>query len=100
MAIWLTIALAAAALNVILLAGLNVVWIRNYAKFRSKHTLGLALFGVSLLVENALALYVFVFHPVVSAWMASSAPVAQTAMMALRVLELLAVVVLAWVTFD
>jgi hypothetical protein len=100
MSIWLNAAWAAAALNVVLLAGLSTVWVRNYGQFRSKHALGLAAFGVILLAENALALYVFYWHPVLSDWIAQSAPIAHTAVGALRVLELGALAFLAWVTLD
>jgi hypothetical protein len=100
MGVWLTLAAVAAVVNVAVLAGLNGIWLRNYRQFRSKHTLGLALFGLLLLAENLLALYVFAVHPGLHAWLAASAPLAQSAMLALRVLELTAVGFLAWVTLD
>jgi hypothetical protein len=100
MGVWLTLAAGAAIVNAVVLLALTGVWVRNYRQFRSKHTLGLALFGVLLLVENLLALYVFAVHPGLHAWLANSAPVAQTAMMLLRLCELAAIGFLAWVTFD
>jgi hypothetical protein len=100
MSIWLNATWVAAALNVVLLLGLSAVWLRNYGQFRSKHTLGLAVFGVVLLAENVLALYIFYWHPVLSQWIADSAPIAHTAVGALRLLELGALAVLAWTTFD
>ncbi|SHH67372.1 hypothetical protein [Halobaculum gomorrense] len=100
MSLWLQVTWLAAALNIVLLVGLSYVWGRNYTRFRSKHTLGLAAFGTILLAENALALYIFYFHPVLSGWIAESAPIAHTAVGALRLLELGALAFLAWVTLD
>jgi uncharacterized membrane protein len=100
MAVWLDVARVAAAVNILLLLALSSVWVRNYLQFRSKHPLALSLFGGLLVVENAVALYVFSLDPVLSAWIASSDPVAQWAMMALRLLELGALLVLAWATWD
>lgn len=100
MSVWLQVTWLAAAVNVVLLAGLSYVWGRNYGRFRSKHALGLALFGVVLLAENALALYLFYFHPVLSEWIAAQAPIAHLAVGGLRLLELAALVFLTWVTLD
>ncbi|MFC6787078.1 hypothetical protein ACFQFH_14690 [Halobaculum halobium] len=100
MSVWLQVIWAAAALNVVLLLGLSYVWGRNYAKFRSKHTLGLAAFGLILLAENALAVYIFYFHPELSQWIAAQAPIAHLAVGGLRLLELVALAFLAWVTWD
>ncbi|WP_254545130.1 hypothetical protein [Halomarina pelagica] len=93
----------ALGVNLVLLVGLLYVWVRNYLQFRSKHTFGLSLFGVFLLGENALALYFFAFHPVLSPWVADPTLVprpAQIAMLVLRLLELVAIGVLLWTTWD
>lgn len=100
MSLWLQVIWAAAAVNIVLLLGLSYVWGRNYSQFRSKHTLGLAAFGLVLLAENALALYLFLVHPGLSAWIAAQAPIAHFAMGGLRLLELVAIGFLAWVTWD
>ncbi|MFC7097561.1 hypothetical protein [Halobaculum marinum] len=100
MSLWLQVIWAAAALNVVLLLGLTYVWGRNYTQFRSKHTLGLAAFGLILLAENATALYLFYFHPQLSAWIAAQAPIAHLAVGGLRLLELVAIAFLAWTTWD
>ena len=100
MSLWLNVTWGAAALNVLLLVGLSYVWGRNYWLMRSKHTLGLSAFAVVLLAENALALYIFYFHPVLSGWIAESAPIAHAAVGVLRVLELVALAALTWVTWD
>ncbi|UIP00242.1 hypothetical protein Hbl1158_02405 [Halobaculum sp. CBA1158] len=100
MSLWLQVIWVAAGLNVVLLLGLSYVWGRNYGRFRSKHTLGLAAFGLILLAENALALYLFYVHADLSAWIAAQAPIAHRAMGGLRVLELVAIAFLAWITWD
>lgn len=90
-------------LNVALLIGLGYVWGRNFLQFRSKHTLGLLVFAVLLLAENALAIYLFVFHPDLTAWInnAKLVPtIAQRAMLALRILEFVGIAFLTWVTWD
>jgi len=90
-------------LNLVLLVGLGYVWGRNYVRFRSKHTLGLALFVGFLLGEHVLALYLFVLHPTVSAWIASPEFVprpAQLTMVSLRALEFIGLLFLAWTVWD
>ncbi|MFC5972888.1 hypothetical protein ACFPYI_16250 [Halomarina salina] len=89
--------------NLLLLAVLTGIWLRNYLRFRSKHTLGLALFSVFLLAENALGLYMFFLNPTLTAWILNSTAVpapAQNAMLALRALETVALAFLLWVTLD
>lgn len=91
------------ALNVLLLLGLGYVWGRNFLQFRSKHTLGLLVFALLLGFENALAIYFFVFQPTLTAWVDSPQlvpPIAQTAMLALRVFEFAGIAFLTWVTWD
>lgn len=90
-------------LNVVLLLGLSYVWGRNYLALRSKHTLGLLLFAVFLLGENALAAYYFILDPTLTGWITNPElvpPVAQGAMATLRVLELAGIAFLTWVTWD
>ena len=99
---WFDAARLSAGLNVGLLLALLWVWGRNYAQFRSKHTLGLAMFGVFLLGENAFALYVYLVDPMLSAWFASEAvpPVAWRAMMAIHMLQTFGLLFLVWITLD
>lgn len=73
---------------------------RNWLQFHSKHTLGLAAFAVRLLAENATALYPFYWHPDVSHWIATQASLAHLVIGGLRVLELVALAFLVWVTWD
>lgn len=100
MTLWVDVARVAIVLNVVLLLGLDYVWGRNYWQFRSKHTLGLLLFGTFLLAENALALYFYFLHPVLQVWVNSIPDIAQIAMTSLRVLEFAGLLVLTWTTWD
>jgi hypothetical protein len=90
-------------INIILLISLGYVWGANAWRFRSKHTMGLFVFSILLLAENALAFYLFVFHNVLSGWISNPAFVpliAQYAMLSIRALEFCGLVFLTWVTWD
>lgn len=101
MSFWFDIVRVAAGLNVVLLAVLLIIWGRNYLEFRSKHTLGLSLFAVFLLAENALSLYIFIVDPTLSAWFASEVPnIVWRAMMVLHVLQTIGIALLLWVSWD
>lgn len=100
MGAWLLVAQLAIVGNLVVLAGLSYVWGQNYRTFGSKHALGLLIFAGALFVENGLALYVFRVHPITHTWVSTAAQIAQMSMMALRVLEFLAIGFLAWITLD
>ena len=101
MGLWIDVARVMTALNVLLLAGMSYVWLRNYWQFRSKHTLGLSVFALLLLAENALAFLVYLVPGPLSHWFATAVPdIAWYAMIALHVLEFVALLFLAWVTWD
>ncbi|MFB6218943.1 MAG: hypothetical protein ABEH77_07170 [Halobacteriaceae archaeon] len=100
MGVWVEVMRAAAAANVLLLVGLSAVWARNYLQFRSKHTLGLAVFGVLLLLENGFAFYIYMLHPMLSSWFAGLPGISAGAMAVLRLLQTGAVLFLAWITLD
>ncbi|MCL9816928.1 hypothetical protein [Natronocalculus amylovorans] len=101
MSVWFDIARISAGLNIVLLGALLYIWGRNYVEFRSKHTLGLLLFALFLLAENALSLYIYVVDPTLSAWFASDVPaIAWRGMMALHVLETIGLTFLVWITWD
>ena len=98
---WIDLARAAVGLNILLLAALIYVWGRNYYSIRSKHTLGLLLFAVLLLGENAFALYFYSLDPLLSVWFSTKvSDPAWQAMMALHAFETVALVVLTWITWD
>ncbi|WP_158056357.1 hypothetical protein [Halorussus halophilus] len=91
----------ATALNTVLLAMLTYVWARNYLQFRSKHTLGLSVFSILLLAENALAFYYYMLDPLLAGWFSTAVPApAWRAMLILHILEFGALVFLTWVTWD
>lgn len=103
MALYVTLVRAFIVLNLVLLLGLTYVWGRNYAELRSKHALGLVLFALFLLGENALAAYYFILDPTLATWITNESqvpPVAQGAMLLLRVLEFGGLAFLTWVTWD
>lgn len=100
MSLWVDVLRGAAALNIVLLAVVSAIWLRNFRQFRSKHTFGLAAFGVILLAENVVTVYVFVVHPTLSPWIAGTAPIAQRTLAVLKLLEAGALAVLTWTTWD
>lgn len=100
MGLWIDALRLAAALNIALLAVLTYLWGRNYLQFRSKHTLGLSVFALLLLVENAATVYVFAIEPTLSNWIANTAPIAQRTVTILKILESAALAVLTYVTLD
>ena len=90
----LTIASALSGLNIVLLAALLVVWWRNYRQFGTQFTLGLVAFALVLAVENVVAIGFFFSSDMLYAASAS----AQTAVLAMRALQLLALAFLTYVT--
>lgn len=101
MSIWIDVAMAATAVNLVLLAVIGVVWGRNYRRLRSRQTLGMLVFAVLLFVENGFALYVYTLAPVLSLWFSTKVPnPAWQAMVLFHVLEMIAIGFLTWVTLD
>lgn len=97
---WLTAASLATVINILLLLVLISVWLRNYRTFRSKHAIGLSIFGVFLLAENILTLNYYVINSQVAAYLAAEDPIAGRAMMSVAILQTLALVFLTWITVD
>ncbi|MFB6229488.1 MAG: hypothetical protein ABEH88_13240 [Halobacteriales archaeon] len=95
MSIWGDAAQVAAGINIAILLALCTVWARNYRQFRSKHALGLLVFGVLMLAENGLALYFLAIDP-----MLMMEGVKQQAQTTLRLLMTAAFGFLAWITWD
>jgi hypothetical protein len=93
MSLMLDAARVAAAVNIVLLLGLVVVWARNYRTIRSRQTLGSLVFASLLLAENVVALYYYLFGPVMPT-------AAIQAMMILQVLETVGIGVLVVVTME
>ncbi|MFC7044828.1 hypothetical protein ACFQH6_04785 [Halobacteriaceae archaeon GCM10025711] len=85
-----------AGINIVLLAVLTGVWIRNYRLFATPLVLGLMAFGVVMLFENAVALYFFFS---MQSFYAGD-PHVQQAVLVLRALQLVALGVLTYVTWQ
>ena len=83
-----------AAVNVVLLAVVAGVWLRNYWTFRTPLVLGLVAFSAVLLVENAVALYFYFSMHMLYA----SDPTVQTVVLVMRALQFVAVAALTWTT--
>jgi hypothetical protein len=90
----ITAASALAAINVVLLLPLVVVWVRNYSTFRTTLVLGLLAFAVAMLVENAVALYFFFS---MSSFYGGD-PAVQQAVLVLRGIQFVAIALLAYAT--
>ena len=85
----------------LLVAALAYVWGRNYARLRSKRTLGLLLFSLFLLAENGLTLYYYLLDSDLSLWYSTQVPtVVWQATMLLHVLQTVGLLFLAWITWD
>ncbi|MEF8853322.1 MAG: hypothetical protein V5A44_01655 [Haloarculaceae archaeon] len=97
--VWFEVARGAVAVNVVLLAGLAFVWVRNYRSHGAQHTLGLLVFAAVLLAQNLLALYLYTLHPTFHDWVYYSASIAQQGTMVLNVLETVALAFLVWITW-
>jgi len=91
---WLLVATVLAAVNVVFLGVLTVVWVRNYRTFGSAMTAGLAAFAAVLLVENAVAIYFFFSTGMLYA----GTPGAQQSIVILRALQTIALAFLTYVT--
>jgi hypothetical protein len=101
MSLWFDVARVAAGLNILLLAVLLSIWGRNYLELRSKHALGLMVFAILLLLENVVALYIYLLDPTLSVWFSSAVPaIAWQGMMSLHLLETVGVAFLVWITMD
>ena len=88
------IASGIAGVNILLLAGLTAVWVRNYRTFQTNLILGLIVFGSVMLLENAAAIYFFFSTKMLY----SGDPGVQTAVAVLRGMQLVALLFLSWVT--
>ncbi|MFB6137240.1 MAG: hypothetical protein ABEJ42_02720 [Halobacteriaceae archaeon] len=99
MTLLLDAARVAAAANAVLLVALGSVWLRNYRAHGASHTLGLLVFGGFLLVENLVWLGLYVFHPGFVGWFEATTVDVQVGMTALCGLELVALAVLARITW-
>ncbi len=89
------IGMVLSGINSAMLLVLLSVWLRNYRKFRSNMVLGLVGFSGVLLLENLIAVFFF-FRGMQMLY--SSDPVIGQVVIAMRVLELVAIGFLTYVT--
>lgn len=83
-------------LNVLLLAGLGTVWVRNYRTFKTPMVLGLVAFSTVLLLENLVAIY-FIFS---MNMLYSTSPNVHAIVAVIRALQFVAVAILTYVTMQ
>lgn len=95
MAVLMMGGVALAVLNSLLLVALGAIWLRNYRQFRSP--LVLALLGASLflLVENLVAVYLFVTS---MSTVHAADPLVGQVIVGMRLLESVAIAFLAYAT--
>ncbi|WP_159901395.1 hypothetical protein [Salinirussus salinus] len=99
MTLWLSLAWLSAGFNAVLLVLLGSVWLRNYRQHGASHTLGLLVVAAFLLVENGLWLYFYLLNPTFRGWFLSTGTDIQVGVTLLCGLELVALLVLARVTW-
>lgn len=95
----LTVAVGAAAANLLLLAVLGSIWLRSYRRHGASHTLGLLVFAGFLVVQNVLWIYFYGFHPAFVGWFVGSGTDVQVGMTLLCGLETVALVALFRITW-
>lgn len=93
---WMQVATIFSGINVVLLAVVTVIWARNYQKFGTRMTAGLAAFGLAMLLENLVAIYFFFS----SGMLYANSPGVQQSVAVLRVIQTLALAFLTYVTAE
>lgn len=91
---WILVATVLSGVNVLLLATLTVIWVRNYRTFGSQMSAGLAMFALAMLLENVVAIYFFFSTGMLYA----NSPGVQQSVVVLRALQTLALGFLTFVT--
>jgi hypothetical protein len=99
MSLWLDVARLAAGANAALLLVLGGIWLNNYRHHGASHTLALLVVAGFLLVENALWLALYLFHPEFIGWFVNAGSDVQIGVTMLCGLELVALVVLTYITW-
>lgn len=95
MAIWLDLSRVVIGLNLVILAALGGVWLRNYLDHGARHTLMLLVFAAVLVLQNLLWLYFYTLHPDYIGWYTAAGTDIQLGTMALCGLEFLGLAILA-----
>lgn len=99
MSMLLEVARVAAVLNVVMLASLLYVWGGGYRRHGATHTLALLVFAGFLVVQNALWLYLYVFHAEFVDWFVTGDTDIQVSLTLLCGLQTLALVFLTRITW-
>jgi hypothetical protein len=99
MGVWMTVAQAAAAVNLLLLGALGWIWIDNYRSHGASHTLAYLVFAAFLFVENVVWLYLYVLDDAFIGWYEVTTPTIQMSMAALCGLETVALLAVARITW-
>ena len=99
MTLQLDAAIAASGINVVLLVGLLAVWVRSYREVGATHTLGLIVFASFLVVENLLWLYFYAIDSTYRSWFVAISAESQWGLFMLCGFELVALLVLAKITW-
>ncbi len=92
-----TVAAALSGVNLVLLAALGAVWVRNYRTFKTPLILGLIAFAAVLFVENAVAVY---FYLDMGAMLYAKTPTVNNIVATMRILQFVAIAFLTWVTMQ
>lgn len=95
MAIWLDLARVLVGLNLVVLASLGGVWLRNYLDHGARHTLMFLVFAAVLGLQNLLWLYFYTLHDGYIGWYAGAGTDVQLGLMGLCGLEFIGLLVLA-----
>ena len=91
---WMLVATVFSGVNVLLLAALTVIWVRNYQTFGSQMSAGLAMFAIAMVLENVVAIYFFFGTGMLYA----NTPGVQQSVATLRALQTVALAFLTFVT--
>ncbi len=94
MTVWIGSAVGLAAVNLVLLVVLALIWLRNYRTFRTNLLLGLLLFAGVLAMENLVAIAAYLSTDMVY----GGSPTGKYAIIGLRALQFVALVFLTMVT--
>jgi hypothetical protein len=91
---WMLAATVFSGINVVFLAVLTTIWVRNYRTFGSGMTAGLSVFAIAMLIENIVAIYFFFS----SGMLYVDSPGVERAVATLRALQTIALAFLTYVT--
>lgn len=100
MSVLLEISRLAVVANLGLLAVLGYVWVSSFRRHGAMYPLALSIFAGFLVVQNVVWLYLYSLQTDYIDWFLAVGVELQAPLMALCVLETVALVVLAWLTLQ